>query len=182
MRVEAATETVAGLARHLSAARERAAGEAVIVARLEAPENELPELIAEAPRAALVVLAADASQLALPALRAGARGVLGLHASAETIGAAVASVTRGLLTMPAGAAGRLEPRSALSAQPEPLTPREIEILGLLASGDSNKTIAARLCISVHTVKFHISSVLAKLGVSTRTEAVALGLKLGIVML
>jgi two-component system, NarL family, response regulator YdfI len=71
---------------------------------------------------------------------------------------------------------------ALTVPPEPLTPREMEILHLLAGGDSNKTIATRLGISVHTVKFHVSSILAKLGVSSRTEAVALGLRLGFVLL
>jgi NarL family two-component system response regulator YdfI len=54
-----------------------------------------------------------------------------------------------------------------------LTTREIEIIGLLAEGVGNKTIARRLAISEHTVKFHISSILAKLGAHSRTEAVML---------
>jgi DNA-binding CsgD family transcriptional regulator len=96
--------------------------------------------------------------------------------------AALVCVFLGLRVMPAAAPEDRRAAAALMAPPEPLTPRELEILGLLAAGDSNKTIAARLSISVHTVKFHISSILAKLGVASRTEAVALGLRLGIVLL
>ncbi|MBD0364164.1 MAG: response regulator transcription factor, partial [Coleofasciculus sp. C3-bin4] len=63
-----------------------------------------------------------------------------------------------------------------------LTPREIEVLGMLALGLSNKTIAKRLGISDHTVKFHVSSIFTKLNASTRTEAVAVGARLGLIML
>src|SRR6185437_2197602 len=76
------------------------------------------------------------------------------------------------------------PRSAPSsaAPGEPLTPRESEVLNLLAQGLSNKEIAQRLQISDHTVKYHLASVFAKLGVSRRTEAVMLGIQRGIVLL
>ena len=63
-----------------------------------------------------------------------------------------------------------------------LTPREIEILQMLTPGLSNKAIAKQLNISDHTVKFHISSIFQKLNVSTRTEAVAVGVRLGLIML
>ncbi|MEM9903633.1 MAG: response regulator transcription factor [Cyanobacteria bacterium P01_D01_bin.44] len=65
---------------------------------------------------------------------------------------------------------------------EPLTPREIEVLDQLAQGLSNKAIAKRLNISEHTVKFHISALLSKLNATSRTEAVALGLRQGLIML
>ncbi|MGH9841805.1 MAG: response regulator transcription factor, partial [Blastocatellia bacterium] len=65
---------------------------------------------------------------------------------------------------------------------EPLTPREREILNLLAEGLGNKEIAGRLHISEHTVKFHVSSVFAKLGVASRTEAVTEGLRRGLILL
>lgn len=65
---------------------------------------------------------------------------------------------------------------------EPLTPREIEVLRLLALGLGNKVIAARLEISEHTVKFHVASILSKLGAASRTEAVTLGIRHGLVML
>ncbi|MGB3788536.1 MAG: response regulator transcription factor [Phormidesmis sp.] len=65
---------------------------------------------------------------------------------------------------------------------DPLTPREVEVLNQLASGLSNKAIAKALTISEHTVKFHISAILAKLSVSSRTEAVSVGIRAGLVRL
>lgn len=63
---------------------------------------------------------------------------------------------------------------------EALTAREHDVLALLADGLSNRDIAARLDISEHTVKFHLASIFGKLGVSTRTEAVQRGLRLGVI--
>jgi|SRR6185437_10653836 len=63
-----------------------------------------------------------------------------------------------------------------------LTPREVEVLAAMADGASNKMIARRLGISFHTVKFHVASILAKLDADSRTEAVAQGARLGLVML
>ena len=65
---------------------------------------------------------------------------------------------------------------------EPLTPRESEVLQMLASGLGNKEIAAKLAISEHTVKFHVASILGKLGAASRTEAVSLGIRRGLVLL
>jgi NarL family two-component system response regulator YdfI len=66
--------------------------------------------------------------------------------------------------------------------PVALTPREIEVLRLLADGASNKLIAHKLGISDHTVKFHVTSILSKLNAGTRTEAVTLGIRMGLVYL
>jgi DNA-binding NarL/FixJ family response regulator len=63
-----------------------------------------------------------------------------------------------------------------------LTPRESEVLALLADGAANKEIASRLSISEHTAKFHVSSILNKLGATTRTEAVARGYKEGLIVI
>ena len=63
-----------------------------------------------------------------------------------------------------------------------LTPREIQVLSLLAEGASNKSIARRLGISVHTVKFHVASLLDKFEASGRTDAVAHALRLGVIEL
>ncbi len=65
---------------------------------------------------------------------------------------------------------------------EPLTPREQEVLQLLAEGLSNAAIALRLSISEHTVKFHVSAVCAKLGASNRTDAVRRGVRQGLITL
>jgi len=65
---------------------------------------------------------------------------------------------------------------------ERLTPRELEVLDVLSQGLSNRAIAARLQISEHTVKFHISSIFAKLGAENRTDAVRLGVRAGLITL
>jgi DNA-binding CsgD family transcriptional regulator len=67
-------------------------------------------------------------------------------------------------------------------QDEALTPREIQVLNLLAEGASNKSIARRLGISVHTVKFHVASLLDKFEAIGRTDAVAHALRLGVIEL
>jgi DNA-binding CsgD family transcriptional regulator len=76
----------------------------------------------------------------------------------------------------------LPPGGSGEAAEQVLSPRESEILGLLASGLGNKEIAWRLKISEHTVKFHITSVFNKLSVSSRAEAVATGIRRGLISL
>ena len=63
-----------------------------------------------------------------------------------------------------------------------LTAREMEVLGMLADGLGNKIIAARLGISAHTAKFHVASIMAKLGAGSRTEAVTIGMRRGLVVI
>ncbi|MEL6940808.1 MAG: response regulator transcription factor [Cyanobacteria bacterium J06598_1] len=72
--------------------------------------------------------------------------------------------------------------NSLDTELEPLTPREVEVLNRLADGLTNRAIARALNISEHTVKFHISAILSKLSASSRTEAVAVGIRTGLVML
>lgn len=72
--------------------------------------------------------------------------------------------------------------SDLSPLPEPLTPREQEVLQLLAEGLSNKAIARRLEISDHTVKFHVNAIMGKLAAQSRTEAVVRATRLGLLLL
>jgi two-component system, NarL family, nitrate/nitrite response regulator NarL len=81
---------------------------------------------------------------------------------------------------------RREPSSAEDDQQgaieEPLTRRELDVLGLLAEGLSNKAIAERLGISDQTVKFHVAAVIAKLGATNRTDAVRRGIRRGVVVI
>jgi len=124
---------------------------------------------------------------AAEALRAGVRAVLPRHASAEQLLAAVQAAAVGLAVLPAAELGTFLPPvtpSALAIQPliEPLTRREREVLQMLAVGLGNKEIAGRLTISEHTVKFHVTAILGKLGASTRTEAVAMGIRHGLILL
>jgi DNA-binding CsgD family transcriptional regulator len=72
--------------------------------------------------------------------------------------------------------------TAPAEQDAALTPRELEVLGHLAEGVSNKTIARRLGISIHTVKFHVASLLDKLDATGRTDAVAHAARLGVIQL
>ena len=78
--------------------------------------------------------------------------------------------------------GALRTRPAAEALVEPLTPRELEVLQLLGHGLSNRALAARLHISEHTAKFHVNAILGKLGAQTRAEAVAQGVRLGLLLL
>jgi DNA-binding NarL/FixJ family response regulator len=118
------------------------------------------------------------------AMRSGARAALPRTATAEQLSSAVAAVAAGLLVLPADAAPAVLPRAVPQVHhpPQPLTRREVEVLGLLAEGLGNKAIAARCGISEHTVKTHLAAVFAKLGVSTRAEAVASAARTGLIML
>jgi DNA-binding NarL/FixJ family response regulator len=117
------------------------------------------------------------------ALRAGARGVLPRRASAAQIVAAVSAAAAGLVVQPAVASpAPARPILDAIAPPQSLTPREGEVLALLAEGLGNRAIAARMAISEHTVKTHVAAIFAKLGVSTRAEAVAIGVRSGMLML
>ena len=98
-------------------------------------------------------------------------------ASSEQIIQAIKSVGSGLMIFDGDL---FHPKD--SSLPEPLTPRETEVLDLLADGLGNREIAARLNISEHTIKFHIRSILGKLGASSRTEAVSRGLRSGLIEL
>ena len=120
-----------------------------------------------------------------PARRAGVRAVLRSDATAEELDAALVATSAGLVVLhpdvfsvsPASV-----PRSSGASRMTALTPRELEIIEMMAEGMSNRIIAARLGISGYTVKFHVASILDKLGAATRTEAVTLGVRHGIISL
>lgn len=123
------------------------------------------------------------------ALRLGVRAVLPRRATAEEILQAVVAVAAGLVVLHPDAIDLLLPVLSSVTQPvdeanpvQALTPREIEVLGMLAEGLGNKAIARRLSISEHTVKFHVSSIFTKLNARSRTEAVTLGARQGLIML
>ncbi len=110
-------------------------------------------------------------------------GLVPPDAPPEELGAAVAAAAQGLVVLPKAAAEQvLGEISTVEELSEPPTAREGEVLGLLAQGLSNKMIARELHISEHTVKFHISSLYAKLGVSNRAEAVSQGARHGLISL
>jgi two-component system, NarL family, response regulator YdfI len=117
------------------------------------------------------------------AIRAGVRGILPDTSTESELVAAVVAVSTGLVVLDLGAIELFYAPEKVSLNPGfSLTPREIEVLMRLGSGLGNKSIAQSLHISEHTVKFHISSIFQKLGVSTRTEAVTVGVRLGLILL
>jgi DNA-binding NarL/FixJ family response regulator len=121
------------------------------------------------------------------ALRAGVRAVLPADITPEQLVSALQAAAEGLLVLHPSQANEALPASAapspeLHELAESLTRREVEVLQMLAAGLSNKEIAARLKISEHTAKFHVASILGKLGASSRTEAVSLGIRRGLVLL
>lgn len=129
----------------------------------------------------VVALLASPDQAPL-ALAAGARGLVFRQSAPDRLAAALAAAARGLWAVEASLAPALLRPPAPSEPPEPLTPREVEVLGLLAEGLSNKAIAARLGISDHTAKFHVNAILAKLGAESRAEAIVRAARLGLVVL
>ena len=125
--------------------------------------------------AAVLVLTAYANDEQIDAvLRAGARGYLLKGAALEEIERAIRAVARGEMWIDPRVAARVV---ALARAPR-LSPREREVLRLLAEGKSNKEIAAALRITERTVKFHVTSLFNKLGAENRTQAVALARERG----
>ncbi len=136
--------------------------------------------------APVILLVRDASSDAVAeALQAGVKAVLPNVLTAPELAAAIEAAAQGLIVLDdASLKSLLRP---LDARPhvtadepvETLTPREIEVLRLLASGLGNKEVASRLEISEHTAKFHVASIMGKLGAGSRTEAVTLGIRQGL---
>ncbi|OLE97240.1 MAG: hypothetical protein AUG75_10685 [Cyanobacteria bacterium 13_1_20CM_4_61_6] len=138
---------------------------------------------------AIILLTEEARRtLGAEALRVGVRALLPRRASGEEIIAAIEAVATGLIVIHPDTVGALQlvpsasKRAGAVIARQPLTPREIEVLGMIAEGLGNKIIAARLGISQHTVKFHIASIFVKLNAGSRTEAVTIGVRQGLILI
>jgi two-component system nitrate/nitrite response regulator NarL len=157
-----------------------------------------PEAPLEAPGAPgedgvpLLALVPDEGPAA-EAIASGAQGVLYRDTTAARLAAALVALARGLFVLDETLAPRLlgpqvetAPHALAAGDPEPpvepLTPREVEVLQLLAEGLSNKLIGARLGISEHTAKFHVNAISGKLGAQGRTDAVVRAARLGLLLL
>jgi two-component system, NarL family, response regulator YdfI len=152
----------------------------VVVADAEARR---PHALADAPP--VVLLCDDLTRTELRReLHSGVRAVLPRDATDVELAAAIEAVASGLTVLSPDDMDVLLPPApeTVAEVTEPLTARESEVLALLSQGAANREIAHRLGISEHTVKFHVSSVLAKLGASTRTEAVARGMREGLIVI
>ena len=171
---------LAGSAENLHDAAELNA-EVIVVDWDQETAQELIEFAADSPP--VIVLAVDPQPPWLgEALRAGVRGVLPRDASTAEIAAAIEAAAAGLVVLHPEAVDGAAVRTREVVQGEPLSPREIEVLRLVAEGSSNKAIAWKLSISEHTVKFHLNSILSKMRAGSRTEAVMLGLRRGLIPL
>lgn len=156
----------------------------------ESPEAVIESLAESglAAEVAIVVLAeASAPTISMQALQGGIRAVLPGEVPGNQLTVALQAAAAGLVVLhPAEVPGAFPAAATLSQPldelPEPLTRREREVLQMLAAGLANKEIAARLNISEHTAKFHVAAILGKLGASSRAEAVALGIRRGLVLL
>lgn len=175
------------------------------LAELDSPDGPPPVIIATPggmdlaaaslrPGTALLLISGEAQDLqALSGLELRAWGVISPDATAEALQAAVRALAEGLVVaspellrqaLPAGAGAATAGDSdgEDDAPVDPLTERENDVLLRLAQGLTNKQIALALGISEHTVKFHVSSIYSKLGVSSRTEALRKGARKGLVPL
>jgi DNA-binding NarL/FixJ family response regulator len=175
-------------------------------AELEAllPET-LPDVVladlngSDGPHVIAAVAASEAGLVAIGAARDGFRQLAAQplrgwayllnEADGAEMAAAIRAVAAGLVVLDRSlAAALVGTANAVTLEPggaaalEPLTPREREVLQLMAQGLPNKAIARELRISLHTAKFHVASILGKLGAASRTEAVTLGARQGLVIL
>jgi NarL family two-component system response regulator YdfI len=151
----------------------------VLVAAL--PAGELP------PVPAIVLLTSEAQPMwTAEALQSCVRAVLPRDASAAAILAAIDAAANGLALIDPreleGLLGAPGPAEVADTGGAALTPREMEVLRMMADGAANKEIAWKLGISEHTVKFHVASVMGKLNASSRTEAVTRGLRRGLILM
>jgi NarL family two-component system response regulator YdfI len=164
----------------------------VVVAEIVGAERALPEellkLTEEAPLGVVLLVDETNAERDLEALRSGVRAVVQRNMSPSGIVAAVEAVGAGFGVLPAEDLDLLLREAGGSRQSVPpplveaLTAREIEVLGMMVEGWGNKEISSRLKISEHTVKFHVASIMGKLNATSRTEAVTLGIRHGLVML
>lgn len=141
--------------------------------------DELREIASVLPVVALVTGEAQAAE----ALAAGSRAVVFRDTGADRLAAALVAAARGLVAIEGSLSPWLRPPAPQAPSGvESLTPREAEVLALLAEGLANKAIAQRLGISERTAKFHVESILGKLGAENRSEAIVIAARRGMVTL
>ncbi len=163
----------------------------IVLLDLESPSDESLSAAIQSGGAlvnsSLIILTEDPESLAVDVLGSSLRAILPRYATPEEIIAAIQAVATGLVALHPDVfdsmLSRIRPgqQSELDPSGQILTPREVEVLRMIAEGLGNKEIASKLSISDHTVKFHISSIFAKLGASNRAEAVTLGIRHGLIM-
>jgi DNA-binding NarL/FixJ family response regulator len=129
----------------------------------------------------LVLTTYDSDEYISPALAAGAQGYLLKDAEPTALLNAIRTLVRGGAPLEASVAARLLERMTQQNADDALSAREIDVLNLLATGASNKAIAARLLVSENTIRSHVSHILEKLSAQSRGEAVAIGRRRGLIV-
>ena len=160
----------------------------VVLLDLEMPEMDGVAVLThlrthEITARAIVFTAFDTDERILEAVQAGAQGYLLKGAERQELFNAIRVVHAGGSLLQPVIASKLLQQMSEAKQPaplDPLTPRELEVLNLLAQGQQNKEIALALVISERTVKYHVSSIMGKLGAGNRTEAVAIAAQRGLI--
>ena len=171
----------------------RALAPAVVLLDLEMPHLDglgaIGAILAERPETAILVLTSFSTEdKALAAIRAGALGFLRKETGPDELLAAIRQVGRGEPALPPALARQVlrafaaPPAAPATPAPATLTPRETDVLRHIARGASNDEIAAALHIGEATVRSHVSSILAKLGLASRTQAALYALRAGIAAL
>jgi DNA-binding NarL/FixJ family response regulator len=172
----------------LTALRQFAPDVVLLDAGDKAAARLMPGISGPAPVPPFVLLLEPAHRSdILRALQSGVRAVIARDAHPSEITAALQAAHDGLAVFSPEILDMLLPASTELAGEElppgePLSGRESEVLALMAEGAGNREIAARLNISENTAKFHVSSILNKLGASTRTEAVTRGYREGLILI
>jgi two-component system, NarL family, response regulator YdfI len=170
----------------LESAVDRSPPDAILLDLGDSPQTSIWEqlTVLQAGRAASIPIAVyDWEGDFQTAFQAGVRGILPDTSTEVALGAAMVAIANGWLVLPPEAIELFNLREKVATPSvQILTPREIEVLVQIGAGLANKAIAQTLHISDHTVKFHISSIFQKLNVSTRTEAVTAGIRLGLILL
>ncbi|MCI0850118.1 MAG: response regulator transcription factor [Chloroflexi bacterium] len=161
----------------------------VVLMDLEMPEMDgvqaLTAMRSHHPGQRVIIFTAfDDEDRIVAAVAAGAQGYILKGAPREQVFQAVRSVHAGNTLLEPAVASKLVRRASgeAAAEPDSLTPRELEVLRLVAQGLQNKEIAERLRIAERTVKFHVGSVMGKLSAGNRTEAVTTAVQRGLIEL
>ena len=144
------------------------------IAATEAIRRELPDV------EVIALTSVLEDKAVYGAVRAGAIGYLLKDTQADELCQAIKAAAAGQVQLSPQAAQRLMREVQVPQSPEKLTARETEVLRLLAQGMSNKEIGASLVIGIKTVKTHVSSILSKLGVPSRTQAALYAMRIGLV--
>ena len=186
LRLVGSSPTLVGLASRIQEMQA-----AVVIADLPEPDSQFiatAAMLEQAGTGVVALIDSPDAKWTARALRSGVRAILPRDSAESEIQAAISAVEGGLVLLDPAVTRELASQARV-ANPEmaqeileELTSREVEVLKLMAEGFGNKEIGSRLGITDHTVKFHISSILAKLGASSRTEAVTQGIRMGLIVI